>query len=233
MEYIFGLTEGRRAIIYDEGNQIVISFIHYGRITNQAVLEREYHSELNAIAYGTKIYLAYLTVSHAIAWMEVGGSGRILLYANDSGRFHLANLKTSIINSRLVLLYESEILDKGLCRLQYINPLEDRKSHLLFEMEHDLDYQINHMGDKEFLLIKNDRRKIYYSIEENERGKYELREIRVMTDEELKQLQNDCTEASQNEFVKQYNELVDFTKQLQEEGKHWREMYYRNAQNSP
>ena len=105
MEYIFELTEGRRAVIYDEGSQIIIAFMAYGRIINQAVLEREYHSELNAITWGNNIYLAYVTVSNAITWLQVGGTGRVIIYANDSSVCHVMDLKLGEVDHKLLLFY--------------------------------------------------------------------------------------------------------------------------------
>lgn len=60
-------------------------------------------------------------------------------------------------------------------------------------------------------------------VKKNEQELQEQKQRKKQYEKERKQLEND--------FQKQYNELVEFTKQLQVEGKHWREMYYRSTQN--
>lgn len=254
MEFVFGLTEGRRAVLYDEGNQIILLFIQRGRIINQFVLEREYHSELNAIVYGNKIYLAYMTVSYAIAWMELGGTGRIILYANDSDMCRVSNLQTVIIAGKLLLLYESEFEKKKTWRLQYILPLEYKKNYTLCDWEMHKDYQLSFVGDRTLLSTTCDDETKHYYIEEKDNQRFALNEIKIMQPHDLEKIKQEYVKKNEQvkleqeqrktqyekereqleiEFKKQYNELVDFTKQLQEEGKHWREMYYRNVPNRP
>lgn len=242
MEYIFELTEGRRAVIYDEGSQIIIAFMAYGRIINQAVLEREYHSELNAITWGNNIYLAYVTVSNAIAWLQVGGTGRVIIYANDSS-CRVLDLRMGEVNHKLLLFYRTELDDRQLCQLQYAQPLENRKSYMLGEWKKEIDYCLACVDDQCVCSVKIDGTTTHYFIEESDNQRYELKEVYILSGEEInnqKRLQAEQENKSkseyeqlENSFRKQYNDLVEFAKQLQDEGKYWREMYRRSVQNIP
>lgn len=225
MEYIFGLTEGRYAIIYDEGNQILLLFLYRGKIIHQAILEREYHSELHAFLYENKIYLAYVTVSNAIAWMEVGGNGRRILYATDNPMCYVENLCMLVMDGKLVLFFESEIEDKGLCRMLYNLPLGNRKSFVLGEWKQNVTCSLLSLGGHIICSVTKGEDEKLYQIKENDAKRYTLEEIVLNGAHDVKQEQIEA------DFVKQYNELVEFTKQLQEEGKKWRDMYYAGTQN--
>lgn len=243
MEYIFELTEGRRAVIYDEGSQIIIAFMAYGRIINQAVLEREYHSELNAITWGNNIYLAYVTVSNAITWLQVGGTGRVIIYANDSSVCHVMDLKLGEVDHKLLLFYRTDYDDSQIWRLQYVQPLVERKSFMLGEWKKEIDYSLACVGGQCICSVKMNGVTTHYYIEENDNQRYELKEVCLISNEEIDK-QNILKEEMENRskgeyeqleksFRTQYNDLVEFAKQLQDEGKYWREMYRRSVQNIP
>lgn len=279
MEFINSLSDGRKAVVYDEGNNITIIFITNVRNMQSAVVARDYLSALDCLYFRNNLYVVYMSNTNEVKWKQVGREESLTLITGTNEVWDVSNLKLFVINEKIYVSYQIYNEEKNAYEVRYINPNGDRKTRLMLSKnERILKYDITEINEEIYLKIKVSEEVPYeyfrlsidgqediglsreYLIDEEEENrrqeKYEnkLKSLEVekaeikkelekqyedekeKNDEKLKvkleslkeELSRQHTEeirALEENYTRQYNELSDMTRQIQEEGKKYRELY--------
>ena len=279
MEFINSLSDGRKAVVYDEGNNITIIFITNVRNMQSAVVARDYLSALDCLYFRNNLYVVYISNTNEVKWKQVGREESLILITGTNEVWDVSNLKMFVINEKIYVSYQIYNDGKNAYEIRYINPNGDRKTKLMLsEKERILKYDITEINEEIYLKIKVSEETPYeyfrlsidgqediglsreYLIDEEEENrrqeKYENKiksleaekaeikkelekqyeDEKEKNDEKLKvkleslkeELSRQHTEeikALEENYTRQYNELSDMTRQIQEEGKKYRELY--------
>lgn len=279
MEFINSLSDGRKAVVYDEGNNITIIFITNVRNMQSAVVARDYLSALDCLYFRNNLYVVYISNTNEVKWKQVGREDSLTLITGTNEVWDVSNLKMFVINEKIYVSYQIYNDGKNAYEIRYINPNGDRKTKLMLsEKDRILKYDIAEINEEIYLKIKVSEETPYeyfrlsidgqediglsreYLIDEEEENrrqeKYENKlksleaekaeikkelekqyeDEKEKNDEKLKvkleslkeELSRQHTEeikALEENYTRQYNELSDMTRQIQEEGKKYRELY--------
>ncbi len=257
MEYIYGLSDNRKAIIYNEGNNIVFGILGINRIVQWSVVARDYRLGLNSCSFKGSIYIVYVTTSNELVWQKVGGDGRLVVFSKVGETIDVYNIKTALIKDELYLLYQSKNSVTGAFEIRYILPkLEENSKTLISTDERIEDYEILHLREnlcfrckiwgkeKTRIFIMNPEEIDDINIEEYILCKLDsvtkLEEQCKLSEENyksaIKKLDKDwerklkkTVEILETDYKKQYDDLSKMTMDIQEEGKKWRELYYKSV----
>lgn len=260
MEYIYAMSGGRKAVIYDEGNNILLAFLNRGRSAQWVIVERDYHSNLAVGQFGGELYISYISVAHELVWKKIGEEGRLVLFADVNRAFQLSDLNIVGLREVQYIFYRFFNPSAGTEEIRYVNPDGDRKSTvLLSEGRAMYDCRIEYVEGRIYLSYKcgdeqnGQQKNFIVTMEENGRHRLEeyvlcrqttlteLEERCRTTDEqynkEIKEKQKEYEKRLKDEirnveqrYKKQYDELADLTKQIQKEGRTWRDLYHKSIQ---
>ncbi|MBQ8923251.1 MAG: hypothetical protein IJ053_00510 [Lachnospiraceae bacterium] len=272
MEFIHALADGRKAIIYDEGNNIILIFMTNTRNMQSAVVARDYLSSLDCVYFRNNIYIVYISNTNEVKFRQIGSDETLVLISDANEVWNVSDLQLFVINEKIYLSYQ--IYNKGddEHEIRYINPRGDRKSKLMLSKKDRIyEYSIFTANEEIYLKVRYEAGKAYefyrlsidgsedivlsqnYLIDDNERKRYEkdindkLDRIEVEKNSlneqirkeyedrlnnemnklkmELEEKRTDEIRSLEENYTRQYNELSDMTKQIQEEGKQYRDMY--------
>ena len=272
MEFIHSLADGRKAIIYDEGNNIILIFMTNTRNMQSAVVARDYLSSLDCVYFRNNIYIVYISNTNEVKFRQIGSDETLVLISDANEVWNVSDLQLFVINEKIYLSYQ--IYNKGddEHEIRYINPRGDRKSKLMLSKKDRIyEYSIFTANEEIYLKVRYEAGKAYefyrlsidgsedivlsqnYLIDDNERKRYEkdindkLDRIEVEKNSlneqirkeyedrlnnemnklkmELEEKRTDEIRSLEENYTRQYNELSDMTKQIQEEGKQYRDMY--------
>ena len=244
MEFIHSLSDGRKAVIYDEGNNILIIFITNVRNMQSAVLARDYLSALDCVYFRNNLYIVYISNTNEVKFRQVGREESFVLISGTNEVWDVSNLKMFIMNEKIYVSYQIYNSGSETYEIRYINPNGDRKTRLMVsEKERIFDYDITNINEDVYLKIRYKEnvpfeyfRLLIDGQEEMELSKEYLVNEKKKNDDDLKteieklreELSRQHTaeiKALEENYTRQYNELSDMTRQVQEEGKKYRELY--------
>lgn len=257
MEKIFRSQNGRQIVVCDDGNNINIILLSNQRNIQWSILRRDYGSELCACMSGDEVCLAYLNTSNDLIWDVVGGENRIILLSDIGNVKNIRNIKLEKINNRAVLMYQTDNPVSNKQELIYCFAETERKSRLLISGEQVIeDYILYYNGQehilrcryrdepalKTFVLKTGDMGELVpeehimckaeYIDELNSKCKIKQEEFDKASDrlrEEFDENLKKRAEYIEKKYRAQYDELVKLTKDIQEEGKKWRQLYYKSV----
>ncbi len=257
MQKIFMSTDEKRVAVMDNGNNINLVFIAGKRNIQWVHYRNDYHSQLCGIQCNGKIGLAYINVSNELIWDVVGADNRIVLLSDLGNIWNVRNMSLIQINQKNILFYKANNPVNGNCELIYTYPDGERRGsalvsgssniedyHIFFDGEKNiLKYRLQGEADFKCFVMHIDKAN-EISLEEHvlssarslaeaeERCRLKEREFESERDrlrqEFDKTLRNQAGEM-EKKYKKQYDELSEFARQLQEEGRRWRELYYDNV----
>lgn len=258
MQEIFMSTDDKRIAVMDNGNNINIVFIAGKRNIQWVHYRNDYHSQLCGIQCNGKIGLAYINVSNELVWDIVGADNRIVLLSDLGNIWNVRNMCLMQINEKNILFYKANNPVNGNCELIYIYPDGERRGRSLVSGSSNIeDYHIFFDGEKNILkyrlqgeagfkcFVMNTSKLDEIRLEEyvlsSVRSLAEIEERCMLREKDFekerdalrhefdKTLRNQADEM-EKKYKKQYDELSEFAKQLQEEGKRWRELYYKSVE---
>ncbi len=246
MEFIYSLSDGKKAVIYDDGNNVMLLFITNIRNMQSAVVVRDYLSLLDCMYFRNNIYIAYISTANELKWKQAGREEGLVLISGNGEAFDISMLSQFVINEKIYVSYLFYNSSQNAYEIRYVNPNGDRKFKVMISAKERLnDYRIICENNETFLKIKypeNDKYEYYkisvdgqedislskeYLIDEGENVKNKERlelEIEKLREELKKQYEEEIKSMKEN-YTRQYNELSDMTKQVQEEGRKYRELY--------
>lgn len=284
MEFIHSLSDGRKAVIYDEGNNVMLLFISNIRNMQSAVVARDYLSLLDCLYFRNNLYISYISTGNELKWKQAGRDDGLVLISGTGEAFDVSGLSQFVINEKLYVSYQIFNSSINSYEIRYINPNGDRQSKIIISANEKIaEYGIKQLNDEVYLKLKFNENEPYsfyklsvngqedisiskeYLIDENEekikREEFENR-IRQFEEEKNKfkfnmekqfesekekdneqfkqeikklreELQNEHNEkirALEENYTRQYNELSDMTRQVQEEGRRYRELYVKTLE---
>ena len=257
MEYIFETEKGRRVIIYDEGNNIYMNVISGNKNIFWGILARDYHSGLKCSKVGDDIYMVYLTIGKEIVWSMPGKDNSLILYAERESDKIIDGFNIVEFEKNIFLFYRVRNIKREFTEIRYIMPKLDRLEKILLSLEGDVEeYKIYELANKLHLycrLVKDDFDK-YFIVNKKEKNDINIEEYVYLSKDKFdgdkvknKELEQECLkkldevkkdyekelknklEEVENNYRNQYNELAKLTKEIQEEGKKWRTLYYEKG----
>ena len=251
MEFIHSLSDGKKAVIYDDGNNVMLLFITNIRNMQSAVVVRDYLSLLDCLYFRNNIYIAYISTANELKWKQAGREEGLVLMSGSKEAIDISKISQFVINEKIYVSYLFYNSSRNAYEIRYVNPNGDRKFKVMLSgKERVNDYRITCENDETFLKIKyseNDKYEYYrisidgqedislskeYLVDEgeNEKNKERFRlEIETLREELKKQHEEEIRSMKEN-YMKQYNELSDMTKQVQDEGKRYRELYVKTLE---
>ena len=251
MEFIHSLSDGKKAVIYDDGNNVMLLFITNIRNMQSAVVVRDYLSLLDCLYFRNNIYIAYISTANELKWKQAGREEGLVLMSGSKEAFDISKISQFVINEKIYVSYLFYNSSRNAYEIRYVNPNGDRKFKVMLSgKERVNDYRITCENDETFLKIKypeNDKYEYYrisidgqedislskeYLVDEgeNEKNREQFRiEIEKLREELKKQHEEEIRSMKEN-YTRQYNELSDMTKQVQEEGRRYRDLYVQTLE---
>lgn len=288
MEYIFGLGDGRRVLVYDDGNNLNLNLIGNRIGMRGNIIERDYLSQLSAYCDGRILYIVYFSILGQLIFKSVDFSGvrdnKIVLFDDRENRWNIGNLRLIYGKNEIYVFYQVINPASQKYEVRYIKPDGDRKSNVLFSQDNKFYVEQMYVegkntpicefdfGETQHIVVVLDSNNCVSGDLKEEKRRYEANKCKM--EEENKMLKNEiedyrsqikiCEEKiqknalfyeneldkmkSENEikvenirktlenqykqaeekYVSQYNELSSLVKDIQEEGKRWRELYYKS-----
>lgn len=259
MEYVFSY-ENRKILIYSAGNNIYYNVIFGNKITQIKAVSKDYHMGLCCMKYKNDIYCTYITVARELVWQNMTEDERLILFADVNDLWNMENLKSVEINDMPALMFQAQnpVTKEG--EIRCIFPNEDKKIYSLvndkkgicgYEIVGDKEkifvcYTTNETKDKRIFMVTGEKNNITLKeyvlsdldyvallrdrciqIEEKFNSEKEKikKEYDAKTERDMKYIEEN--------YRRQYEELEKLTKDIQNEGKRWREMYYKAVAASP
>lgn len=255
MQKIFMSTDEKRIVVMDNGNNINLVFIAGNRNIQWVHYRNDYHSQLCGIESNGKIGLAYINVSNELVWDVVGKDNRVVLLSDMGNIWNVRQLRLRQINGKNILFYKANNPVNENCELIYTYPDGERKGKALVSGSSIIeDYHIFFDGEKYILKYKLQGEESFkcFVMHTDKTDEIGLEEYVLSSVQSIGQIEERCrlkeeeyererkklrkefektlrTQANEMEkkYKKQYDELAEFAKQLQAEGKRWRELYYK------
>ncbi len=256
MEYIFS-QNNRKILIYDEGNNIYYNVILGNKIVQAKVIARDYHTGLSCFRFEDKIYCAYITVAKELMWENITDDSKLVLFADKNEIWNMDNVVMENIYDTLVIFYQVINPSNEKYEIRYLMPLKDKKGRVIVSLSEIIErYKFIRSGEMIFLAyeLKGEDERNYYLITREEgqgldKCEYgfnekqlhnellnELADLKTKYENDLKSTKLDYEERLKEDislveehYRSQYEELSSFTKDIQNEGKKWRELYYRST----
>lgn len=236
MEYIYALTGARKAAIYDEGNNILAAFIGKTRNVQWVSIEHDYRAELVSTLYRDEICIAYISVANELVYKKAGDEERLVLFADLHNALNMRDISFHVFDAGLYILYITTNAKSGADELWCVSPENDRKGkRLLSEDEGIGKYRFIEYENKTYIIYdKNTVSKIYeFDTERVLCEKEEKTLCKLNSFDELRHQYEQKDEEYKLQYKKQYDELVQLTEQIQEEGKKWRDLYLKSIKKHP
>lgn len=236
------ILEGRRkAVLYSEGRNIYYLFLTAGRRSFPVPVAQDYQTDLSACTFSGEYCFSYMDLQGKISFRRLGEERGHLLYRQ---MWEIGSSCGEIIRPALVRCGER-------CFLFYLEKQEEEEKGRLVLMDVDrtgeqsileegnglTDYLVwKHLGECELLLFKENGRISTWKW--NGRAFLQAEELwkqgNVAEKEEIltRKFEKKCAEICRHyekqisDLQAQYEELAQVTRQLQEAGKKWREVYF-------
>ena len=284
MEYIHSLSDGRKAVIYDEGNNVMLLFITNIRNMQSAVIARDYLSLLDCLYFRNNLYISYISTGNELKWKQAGRDDGLVLISGTGEAFDVAGISQFVINEKIYVSYQIYNGSINSYEIRYIAPNGDRKSKTIFSQDEKIKgYRMEKINEDVYLIIqlKENGPYDYYRLdidgqedislsreylvdekEENKRKEDFEKKVKLFEDEknkykdnmekefesekkreneqfkleieklkeELQKQHSDEIKALEENYTRQYNELSDMTRQVQEEGRRYRDLYVQTLE---
>lgn len=227
MEYVFSY-ENRKILIYSAGNNIYYNVIFGNKITQIKAVSKDYHMGLCCMEYKNDIYCTYITVARELVWQNMTEDERLILFADVNDLWNMENLRSVEINNMPAIMFQAQnpVTKEG--EIRCIFPNEDKKIYSLVNDKNGiLEYEI--AGDKGRLFVcytTNETKDKRIFMLTGEKNNITLKEYILADLDYVAKLESNLKYTEEN-YRKQYEELEKLTKDIQNEGKKWREMYYK------
>ena len=241
MEAVYRWKGDKRILLYEEGNQILAQVIGTGRTVQWGSLCRDYHSCGVSLFWEDEIYVAYVNTENVLMWDK--------LFWDYGEGLELRRIKSSG--------YLMADPGNGTDSLYVINPLGERKvQRLVYGTERIERYEILQHGEVSYLLYKlaTEAKPRIYAVDVSRLGDISLSEYILCKEQTMQELEKRCKENDKNyneairktqedyesrlkstvknmeqRYKQQYDELAKLTQGMQEEGRKWRELYYKSV----
>lgn len=259
MEAVYRWKDGRKIVLYEEGNQIVAELIGSGRNVQWGVLCRDYHSWGQSCRWKEEIYVAYINTENTLMWDKLFAEGRLVLAVAETwgSLFDVKLAELTGEQPEIYVAYRMLEQKTGDDAIYVVNPLGERKVQRLIGGMGKIEYyEILQHGGVSYLVYKlvQEAKPRMYAVDVSRLGEISLSEYILCKEKTMQELELRCKEndrkfqralkQQQTEYAsrlqntvkdveqrykQQYEELAKLAQGMQEEGKKWRELYYKSV----
>lgn len=259
MQDVYQWKKDKKILLYEEGNQIQVQIIRAGRNIQWGVLCRDYQTGGVSWKWEEEIYVAYLNTENALLFDKLSGDGRVVLAAGESFGSIRDIVITELAGEKtqLFVLYRVVEPKTGEEQILAVNPLGERKVQILMHTETRIEhYEIWQQGGVSYLVYKlaTEHRPRIFAVDVSRLGDISLTEYILCKEQTMQELTIRCKENDKNfnqalkkmereyeekwkenaktmekRYKSQYEELSELAKGMQEEGRKWRELYYKSV----
>lgn len=246
MEYIHGLPDGTKLAVWEERNQVMALALPFRRGAGAAVLAREVLKDLTSHLFRGVVYYACHSLEHRILFGAVGDGAPVAILSDPADDRQYSGLRLLEWHEELYLFFRSRSRTGKGWELKVMRPLSGREVVTVWEGFADPVDPVYADGERLVILAggrlctwdgkhppeegellrhgtgQKARDAILRLEEENRR--HRLREEELLRERESLVKSH---EVRIGEIKKQYDELAAYAAQLQQEGKRWREKYYK------
>ena len=215
MEAVYRWKGDKRILLYEEGNQILAQVIGTGRTVQWGSLCRDYHSCGVSLFWEDEIYVAYVNTENVLMWDKLFAEGRLVLVKGDDWG-SISTVRIAPVageRTQLYVWYRMADPGNGTDSLYVINPVD-----------------VSRLGDislSEYILCKEQTmQELEKRCKENDKNYNEA--IRK-TQEDYESRLKSTVKNMEQRYKQQYDELAKLTQGMQEEGRKWRELYYKSV----
>lgn len=219
MDYIYNTPNGQKLILYEEKNLISFYKLPFKKNTFPVVLRKDFLDNLSSTYFNETIYFAYHDIKHNIVLDSLYGESRMILVSDI---YDYANLKLITYNKNLYLFFIALNPITKQYEIKIMMPYNDKNSLMICKCYDNIfKYDVIILNEKLILIY---RENIYIYKQELDFNLYNHENIQSNLETEyISKIEN---------IVKQYNELADYTRQLQEEAKKWKDIYIKSNINN-
>ncbi len=246
MEYIHSLPDGTKLAVWEERNQVMALPIPFRRGAGAAVLARNVLKDLTSTVFRGQVYYACHSLEHRILFGAVWEGAPAAILSDPSDEKQYSGLRLLEWKEELYLFFRARSRGGKSWEIKAMCPLSDREGRVLWEGFSESAEPAYVGGERLMVLVEGKvltwdgkrppeqgeflrygtgqkARDAILKLEAENR-QYRLREKALLKEREklIKE-----QEAQIGAVRKQYDELAAYAGELQQEGKRWREKYYR------
>ena len=159
MNRMYNLPDGRKSIVYAEGNRIMLYTFSARRGNMPIVLKEDYISDLTSVSFYGVIYFAYKNTEGNIVFDGIGeGEEKIFTYGNEEGtrqeiKEEWIHLTLTVLGGELYLMYLLYKMSEGKWKLKSVSPFDEEKNSEITEKEEEFDYWLEETGKRKILSV--------------------------------------------------------------------------------
>ncbi len=239
MGCIHSLPDGTKLAVWEERNQVMALPIPFRRGTGAAVLARDVLKDLTSVVFRGQVYYACHSLEHRILFGAAGEGAPAAVLSDPSDGRQYSGLRLLEWKEELYLFFRARGRDGKLWELKVMRPLSDREARTLWEGFSEPVEPV-YAGGKRLVILAEGGILTWDGKKQPEQGEIlrlgtgqkardailkleaenrrERARIRALAQEH---------EARLEEIKRQYDELAAYAGELQQEGKRWREKYYK------
>ena len=256
MEYIFS-AGNNKVILYSIGNNIYYSIVLGNKILQTKQVAKDYHIGLSCMQYKNDIFCAYITVARELVWQNVTTDQRLILFADGNELWNMEDLKAIDMDGCPTIFFQVKNPVTENVEIRYIFPEDNKKIKVLLADKSNVEKYVFFEGKEGMFLccdLKENKDSRYFFLRREGNSDIDIKEHIFLEKEDFIALRNDMKKEKENykiqlqklekdyenrlkvdlnyverNYKKQYEELEKFTKDIQNEGKKWRELYYKSV----
>lgn len=252
VEYICKQNENLRISLFDYDNNIVAVVMEGTKNTKWNLIASDYRSGMNCIYYEGKLYVEYISIENEVILRRIGEDRRVILMKLGDSISEIIGLALGVLNNNLYMLYVKKTKDTEceLFSMDIVDKKEIKKittiysgcTSVCFEAKKDeiLMFFDNFSQKYMRIFIVKDKQLQFESLYIcNENVIFELEEkCKIIGEEYNKSIKKQSDEivnryekrikTMEKQYKEQYLELEKLAKDIQEEGRKWRDKYYKS-----
>ncbi|MEJ8735496.1 MULTISPECIES: hypothetical protein [Mediterraneibacter] len=220
MNSVYDLPDGRKSVIYTEGNRIMLYTFPVRRGTSAFVLKDDYLSDLTSVSFYGILYFAYINLQGQVVFDGIGeGEEKVFAYQSrqDGGGWQeWSHLALIAVGGELYLLYKRYEPEQKKWELRGMPLFEETRSCKILERETDFVYLAGEIGKRKIVWVLTGAdleayiwEKQHFRLYKDEKQRTllaEIKEAAVKAEEQRKRERKE--EAVLREKLEQENEIL-------------------------
>ena len=253
MENLHRLPDGSRLLIWEEWNQARGLILPVRRGTGPFVYRQDVLGDLTSELYQGSIYYAYHSLDHRILLGTAGEREVTAVLSDPSDQRRYSRLRLLSWQDELWLFFCAFDPSSGKWELRVMRPLAGRETAAVWE-GFPKPPELSYRRGERLMILWGEKVCFFAGYGKTEKGEIlteregaaareAILSLRENREQELERVRGEAAErlaavqewyGSQLKKAKaQYDELAAYASSLQEEGKRWRERYYKERGRGP
>lgn len=240
MEQIHSLPDGTKLAVWEERNQAMALGFPFRRGMGAMVLARDVLKDLTSVRLGSFIYYAYHSLEHRIMFGTAGDGQPTAVLSDASDDRRYSSLKLLEWNEELYLFFRARSRMEKSWELKVMKPLFEREAETVWGGFSEPVEPAYAVSGKKLVILAGGKICTWDGKQPPEPGEIlhfgtgrKARDTILRLEAENRRQKTQIKaltqkhEAQLGEIKKQYDELAAYASELQQEGKRWREKYYK------